>query len=72
VLVSRRQADAAIAILEDVLKRSPQYENGYVTLAKIQYSVGRSREAVGVLERLLQRNPQHPVAVDLLRQWKGR
>jgi hypothetical protein len=23
-----------------------------------------------VLERLLQRNPTHPIAVELLRQWK--
>src|SRR5205823_6194411 len=33
---------------------------------------GRTSEAVAVLERLLQRNPRHAVALELLRQWKKR
>ncbi len=37
-----------------------------MTLAKIHFSAGRSREGIGVLERLLQRNPTHPVALELL------
>ena len=43
-----------------------------MTLAKIHFSAGRSREGIAVLERLLQRNPTHPVALELLRQWKPR
>ena len=43
-----------------------------MTLAKIYFSLGRSKEAVGVLERLLQRNPTHAVALELLRQWKAK
>ena len=70
VLVSRGQLDAAVSLLEGVLKRTPEYEGAYVTLAKVYFSVGRSAEAIGVLERLLQRNPKHPVALELLRQWK--
>ncbi len=72
VLVARKQADAAVSLLEGVLARSPEYEAAYVTLAKIHFSVGRSKEGLAVLERLLQRNPTHPVALELLRQWKGR
>jgi Flp pilus assembly protein TadD len=71
VLVARGQTDAAVSLLEGVLKRTPEYEEAYVTLAKIYFRVGRSKEAVAVLERLLQRNPRHPVALELLRQWKG-
>ena len=71
MLVSRGQADAAITLLDDLLKRQPSYESAYVTLAKIHFSVGHSKEAVAVLERLLQRNPGHPIATELLRQWKG-
>jgi Flp pilus assembly protein TadD len=70
VLVSRGQADAAVKLLEDTLTRTPQYEAAYVTLAKIYVSLGRSKEGIAVLERLLRRNPTHPVAVELLRQWK--
>jgi tetratricopeptide (TPR) repeat protein len=70
VLVARGQTDAAVSLLEGVLKRTPEYEEAYVTLAKIYFRVGRSKEAVAVLERLLQRNPRHPVALELLRQWK--
>ena len=43
-----------------------------MTLAKILFSAGRSAEGIAVLERLLQRNPKHAVAVELLRQMKGR
>ena len=53
------------------MKRTPEYEAGYITLAKVYYAVGRTKEAVGTLERLLQRSPQHPAALDLLRQFKG-
>jgi len=72
VLVSRGQVGAATNLLEEFLKQFPQFENAYVTLAKIHFSVDRSREGIDVLERLLQRNPTHPVAVELLRQWKLR
>jgi Tfp pilus assembly protein PilF/peroxiredoxin len=72
VLVSRGQADAAVGLLQGVLKRTPQYEAAYVTLAKIHFSAGRSQEGIAVLERLLQKNPKHAVALELLRQWKGR
>jgi len=55
-----------------VLTRTPEYEAAYVTLAKIHFNAGRSKEGIAVLEQLLQRNPKHAVAVELLRQWKGR
>jgi predicted Zn-dependent protease len=71
VLVSKQQADAAIALLEDALKRTPAYETGYVTLAKIYASVGRIPAAIATLDRLLQRNPSHAGALELRRQWKG-
>jgi Flp pilus assembly protein TadD/peroxiredoxin len=72
VLVSRGQADAAVDILQGVLQRTPEYEAAYVTLAKIHLSAGRTKEGIAVLERLLQKNPTHAVALELLRQWKGR
>ena len=72
VLVSRGQSDAAIKLLEGVLKQTPAYEAAYVTLAKILFSQRRSAEALAVLERLLQRNPKHPVALELVREIKGK
>jgi Tfp pilus assembly protein PilF/peroxiredoxin len=72
VLVSRGQVGAATTLLEGFLEQAPQFENAYVTLAKIHFSADRSREGIDVLERLLQRNPKHPVALELLRQWKPR
>ena len=72
VFVARGQRDAAVDLLQGVLARTPEYEAAYVTLAKIHFSAGRSAEGIAVLERLLQRNPKHAVAVELLRQMKGR
>ena len=71
MLVSKGQSDAAVGLLEGLLKRTPAYEAAYLTLAKIHFSAGRTKDGVSVLERLLQRNPTHPAALELLRQWKG-
>ena len=68
--MSKGQTDAAVSLLESVLKQSPEYEAAYVTLAKIHFSAGRTKEGVAVLERLLQRNPKNSMALELLRQWK--
>jgi predicted Zn-dependent protease len=59
-------------MLQDLLTRKPDYEAAYIALAKIHFTAGRSKEGIAALERLLQRNPNHPVALELLRQWKGR
>ena len=72
VFVARGRADEAVALLEAFLQRTPQFEDAYVTLAKIHLGAGRTREGIDVLERLLQRTPAHPVALELLRQWKTR
>ena len=72
VLVARGHADAAVSLLESFLQEAPHVEGAYVTLAKIHFSADRSREGIGVLERLLQRNPTHPVALELVRQWRAR
>jgi Tfp pilus assembly protein PilF len=70
VLVARGQTDAAVSFLNGFLEKTPQFESAYLTLAKIHLSAGRTREGIAVLERLLQRNPTHPVALELLRNWK--
>jgi Tfp pilus assembly protein PilF len=72
VYVSTGRSDAAARLLDGFLERTPQYQDAYVTLAKIHFSAGRNQEGVRVLERLLQRNPTHPLALELLKQWKGR
>jgi Tfp pilus assembly protein PilF len=70
VLVARGQTVDAIRHLEAFLEKTPQAEGVYVTLAKIAFNTNRTQEGVIVLERLLQRNPTHPIALELLRQWK--
>ena len=72
VLVARGQADEAVRLLEALIEKAPEFEGAYVTLAKIHLSAGRSQEGLAVLERLMQRNPTHPVALELVRQWKPR
>ena len=72
VLVARGQQAAAVALLDSFLAQSPQFESAYITLAKIHLAAGRSREGIAVLDRLLQRNATHPVALELVRQWRGR
>ncbi len=72
VLVARGHADPAVRLLEDFLGKSPQFENAYITLAKIHLKADRPRDGIAVLERLLQRNPTHPVALELLREWRAR
>ena len=54
------------------MQYGPGAENAYVTLAKIHLAQGRRREALAVLERLLQRNPTHAEALELARLARGR
>jgi hypothetical protein len=42
--------------IEGFLARVPQFEDAYVTLAKIHFKNNRPREGIAVLERLLQRS----------------
>ena len=50
----------------------PESEDTYITLAKVYLATDRPREGLQVLERLLQRNPTHPVALEIVRQVKSR
>ena len=70
VLVNRGQTEAATRLLEAFLTKAPAFEGTYVTLAKLHLSNGQTAQGLAVLERLLQRNPAHPVALELLRQFK--
>ena len=70
VLVSKGQADAAVSLLEDVLTERRRYQAAYITLAKIHFNAGRTKEGIAALERLLQRNPKNETALELLRQQK--
>ncbi len=51
-----------------LLQENPGFEMAYVTLSKIYLKAGRRAEGVQVLERLLQRNPTHPLGLQILRQ----
>ena len=71
-LVARGAADEALRLLEAQLAKAPDYEGTYVTLAKLHLSAGRTAEGLRVLERLLQRNPTHPLAQQLVREYRPR
>ena len=68
VLVARGQEDEAVRLLLDFRARTPEFENTYITLAKIYLTTNRRREGLEILERLLQRNPAHALALELARQ----
>ena len=72
VLVARGDADGAVRLLEEFLSRVPRFESAYITLAKIHFNANRPAEGLAVLNRLLQYNPTHPVAVELVRQFRPR
>jgi predicted Zn-dependent protease len=55
-------------VLQKTLAENPAFEMTYVTLARIYLRTGRRREAIHVLEKLLQRNPTHALGLEVLRQ----
>ena len=61
VLGARGDTDGAIAVLQRLLVEDPSFEMAYVTLSKMYLKAGRRAEGVQALERLLQRNPTHPL-----------
>ena len=70
VLVNRGQAEAATGLLASFIEQNPAFEGTYVTLARLHLAAGRTREGLAVLERLLQRNPTHPLALEMVRQFR--
>ena len=55
-------------MLQNALQENPAFEMTYVTLSRIYLRTGRRREAIQVLERLLQRNPTNALGLEVLRQ----
>jgi predicted Zn-dependent protease len=69
--MARQDVEDATAVLQRLLKENPDFEMTYVTLSKIYLSTNRPREGVQVLERLLQRNPSHPLAQEMMRELRA-
>ena len=71
VLAAKGDAAGATLVLQRLLEVAPEFEPAYVTLSRIYLQAGRRRDAVQVLELLLQRNPKNPAALEMLRQLRG-
>ena len=69
--MNRGQSDEAARLLEGFLAKNPEAESAYLTLGKIYLTTGHQAEALRTLERLLQRNPTHPLALELARRARG-
>jgi tetratricopeptide (TPR) repeat protein len=70
VLFNRGRTDEAIRLLQDFLASHPASESSYLALAKVYLAADRRREGLETLDRLLQRNPSHPQALDIARQFR--
>ena len=55
-------------MLRRLLKENPAFETAYVTLCRIYLKAGQRQKGTQVLERLLQRNPTHPLGLQMLKQ----
>jgi len=60
IYLARKQHDKAIAEAEKVIELTPAYHDGYAMLAHIYNSVGRSEEAIELLEGEMQRTGIRP------------
>jgi predicted Zn-dependent protease len=60
-----------VGVLQRLMQANPDFEMSYVTLAKIYLSTNRRREGVQTLERLLQKNPKNPLALQIMRELGG-
>jgi Flp pilus assembly protein TadD/peroxiredoxin len=70
VLVARGQTEPAVRLLQGFLETTPAFEGTYITLSKIYLTTDRRQEGLQVLERLLQRNPTHSLALEILHQFR--
>lgn len=56
-LVNRREADKALSLLEDVLAREPDYEEGLFAYALAASEANRAKESLAAWRRLVERAP---------------
>jgi len=70
VLVARGESDEAIALLEGFLSDNPESESAYITLAKVYLSLDRREDGLEILDRLLERVPGHPLALEIAAQFR--
>jgi tetratricopeptide (TPR) repeat protein len=68
VLAARGDEPGAIGVLQQLLKDDPASETAYLGLSRIHVQAGRTREGIQALERLLQKNPKHPLGLEMLRK----
>jgi len=66
VLRARGDTASAITLLQHFVEASPAFEPAYITLSRLYLAAARPRDARQVLARLLERNPTHPQALELM------
>ena len=57
-------------LLLGVLETNPASESTYITLARVYLAADRRNEGLAIVDRLLQRNPNHPLALEIARQFR--
>jgi len=58
-LLEERRYDEVVTLLEEVLRREPNYMDGYINLASAYRRLGRTQQAIEILERALELTPEN-------------
>ena len=72
MLVAKGQTDEAVRLLEGVVAKTPEYQDAYVTLAKIHFSAGRTAKEYGCSSGCSRGIRRTRWRWTLLKQWKDR
>jgi tetratricopeptide (TPR) repeat protein len=66
--VRDRQLPKAIAEFQDCIRVAPEFDEAYLNMARVYVALGKRREAREVLHQLLERHPNHPMALKMVEE----
>ena len=66
--VRDHQLPEAIAEFQDCIRVAPEFDEAYLNMARVYVALGKRREAREVLHQLLERHPNHPMALKMVEE----
>jgi tetratricopeptide (TPR) repeat protein/thiol-disulfide isomerase/thioredoxin len=62
------QLPEAMAAFQDCIRVAPEFDEAYLNMARVYVALGKRQQAREILHQLLERHPNHPVALKMVEE----